>query len=1060
MKKSLLLLLSLFIFSFTQAQQPFVTTWEVTADDLDIMIPTNTDDYTYDYTVDFGDGTILTNQTDDVIYSYSNPGIYTVSIQGLFPHFNGRELRDIPQGIDHYKRIISIDQWGDNQWSSMEEAFIGCFNLEMNANDLPNLTQVISLRAAFAGIDFINQSISNWNVSNIQDMSYLFANVYYFDQPLNNWDMSNVITIEQMFRGAGHFNQPLDNWNVSNVTNMSNTFAHMFYNQNINNWDVSSVTDMSGMFKENSDFNQPLNNWDVSNVTTLSEMFYDCDDFNQPLNSWNVSSVINMSNVFYSASKFNMPLNNWDVSNVENMEGLFNLAVQFNQPLDNWDVSNVTNMESMLSSSSFNQNINNWNVSNVSNMSRMFEGAGDFDQPLNNWDVSNVTNMLRMFNGAYELNQPLNNWDVSSVITMSLMFRDAFSFNQPINNWNTSSLNSMSFMFHRALAFNQPLDNWDVSNVAFMESVFMDAESFNKPLNNWIISNVQTIKNMFKGATSFNRSLDSWDITNIVYNSNFSPDDLVGVFDNATSFDQDLSDWDFMSQNLSNFIDNTNMSSENYDALIQKLVSLNLDNGNLGAENIQFCNTATRQQLINNGWTITDGGPETGCDANSISGFVLYDELNDGCDQNDLVIENHIINVFDGMQNTSYSIMDNGYYEMFVAPGNYTLSILNLGNNFSSSPSSININIAGQNEILENIDFCITANQQFEDLAINFFPLEDAIPGFETDYQIIVSNNGTQTVPNIQVSFGYDESFQNYVSSTVPNSGTSTDILNFQLTNLEPFSQEVFELTLLNVVPPTLNSGDVLSFTTSVSPDANDTTTEDNTIIYEQTVVNSYDPNDKMVVQGDQIEIDDTDQYLDYRIRFQNLGTANALNVKITDTIHPNLDWTTFQPITSSHDYRIEIVDGEQINYYFDNINLPFETADLEGSNGYITYKIKPKSNVQIGDTFENTAYIYFDFNLPIITNTVVTTVVEELSTDAFDSSQIRIYPNPVSDRLNIELPSGLNLNSVELFDIQGNLVKVFKDENVLDLSSILSGIYILKMETDQGSYHQKIIRQ
>jgi uncharacterized repeat protein (TIGR01451 family) len=439
---------------------------------------------------------------------------------------------------------------------------------------------------------------------------------------------------------------------------------------------------------------------------------------------------------------------------------------------------------------------------------------------------------------------------------------------------------------------------------------------------------------------------------------------------------------------------------------------------------------------------------------------VIYDEDENGCDLNDFNISKYLININNGIDDAAFDIDINGNYVVGLDSGNYTLSLLNLDSNFTSTPQTQAVNFNGQDEILENIDFCITANQQFEDLSIDIFPLEDAIPGFETDYQVIVSNHGTQTVSNVQATFEYDDGFQTYILSTITPTGNTINLLTFQFTDLEPFSQEIFEITMLNAVPPTLNGGEVLTFTVQVTPDTNDTNIKDNLVIHDQTVVNSYDPNDKMVVQGDEIEIDDTDQYLDYRIRFQNLGTANALNVKITDTIDNNLDWTTFQPITSSHDYRIEIVGGEQINYYFDNINLPFETADPEGSNGYITYKIKPKPSVQIGDTFENTAYIYFDFNLPIITNTVTTTVVDDLDAVSFDFNRIKVYPNPVNDQLNIELPNNLNLNSIELFDIQGKNLKFFKNQTDLDLSDMQKGIYILKLETDQGSYHHKVIKK
>ena len=48
---------------------------------------------------------------------------------------------------------------------------------------------------------------------------------------------------------AINFNQSLNNWNVSNVTNMNYMFKEAInFNQDINNWNISNVTDMSRMF--------------------------------------------------------------------------------------------------------------------------------------------------------------------------------------------------------------------------------------------------------------------------------------------------------------------------------------------------------------------------------------------------------------------------------------------------------------------------------------------------------------------------------------------------------------------------------------------------------------------------------------------------------------------------------------------------------------------------------------------------------------------------------------------------------------------------------------------
>jgi len=975
-------LLSLILFLFvltTDAQQGFITTWEVSSDDIDlaIIIPTNTDDYSYDYSVDFGDGTILTNQTGDITHYYTAPGTYIVSITGVFPHFHGIELDVINTYAN--QKIRSVDQWGDIVWQDMTKAFYDCYNLDVLATDAPNLSQTTSLSYMFSSASVTNGNLDNWDVSNITDMSYMFRSNTYFNQPLNSWDTSNVTNMSHMFYNATTFNQPIGNWDVSSVVDMSNMFSLADnFNQNINLWDVSNVTNMHRMFKGAESFNQSLNNWDVSSVTDMSWMFSEAFVFNQSIGGWNTSSVQDMSHMFRKAYAFNQNLNNWDVSNVITMNHLFSEANSYNQPLDNWDVSNVQDLSNVfLAAESFNQNINNWDVTAALTMQSMFAGTDDFNQPLDNWDVSNVTDM-------------------------NFLFSNTDAFNQPINNWNVSNVTTMIAMFSQANAFNQPLDFWDVSNVTNMDTIFQSASSFN----------------------------------------------------------QDLSNWDFNIDNFFNIVQGSGLDTTNYDLLLDRLVQLDIQNEQIFAPNLYYCDEFTRQKLLENGWSIGDAGLSPGCNLNYLSGKVIFDSDNNGCTLNDANIPLNVLNISNGQVDLSVPTDENGDFLMRVIDGTYTLSLVNVSSYFFVNPSSQTINFNASVDTVDDVFFCVSDLQDVFDLSIDIIPLEDAIPGFATDYQLFITNLGTSTVTNIQATFSFDNNVQSFVSSSVtPNSSTS-DMLTFQFTSLDPFHQEIIDITLLNAVPPILNSGDVVYINAQVSPDDNDINIKDNIISYEQTVVNSYDPNDKLAIQGDEIFIEDIDQYLDYRIRFQNLGTANALNIKITDTIDNNLDWTTFQPMSSSHDYRIELIDGEEINYFFDNINLPFESADPEGSNGYITYKIKPKSTVQIGDTFENTAYIYFDFNLPIITNTVVTTVVDELSTTGFLVDPIKLYPNPVQDKLHIDLPPGLQLNSIELFDIQGKRIKAFSTQNELDFSQIQKGIYLLKIETDNGSYNQKIIKK
>lgn len=201
----------------------------------------------------------------------------------------------------------------------------------------------------------------------------------------------------------------ISEWNTSNITDMSNLFYELNdFNEDISRWDVSNVKNMEGMFNEAKAFNQPIGNWKVSNVTNMADMFNAAKAFNQPIGGWDVSNVKNMQYIFMSAITFNQPIGDWNVSSVIDMECMFYKAEAFNQPIGNWDVSNVTNMDGMFwIAKSFNQPIGDWDVSKVTNMTDMFNGANDFNQPIGNWDVSNVTKMRDMFNNSgYTHEQP------------------------------------------------------------------------------------------------------------------------------------------------------------------------------------------------------------------------------------------------------------------------------------------------------------------------------------------------------------------------------------------------------------------------------------------------------------------------------------------------------------------------------------------------------------------------------------------------------------------------------------------------------------------------------
>ena len=459
-----------------EARIPFISTWEAreSSDNL-VSILTASQDFDYDYTIDWGDGTIEQNVVGDITHNYAVPGIYTISISGLYPQqFFTRSL-------------VSIEQWGDNPWRSFNSAFRLLRTWEINAQDNPNLSQTTDMSLMFAST-LPSQDIGDWDVSNVTNMSEMFAGGGITGD-ISNWDVGNVTDMSGMFRNS-NINPAIGSWDVSNVKNMSSMFLFSRFNQDIGDWNVSSVTDMSNMFHGTDDFNQDISRWDVSSVIDMSTMFFQTRAFNQDLANWNVSSVRDMTAMFSAAAAFNGDLSTWNTSNVRTMARMFESATSFNQDIGSWDVSAVTNMQDMFRSAiNFDQDIRNWDLSNVTNMASMFSGARSFNQDIGRWNTGNVTNMDAMFEGAEGFNQDIGNWDTSNVASMLAMFSNASSFDQDISNWDVSSVVNMDRMFQNAVAFDQNIGNWDIRSARDLNSMFIGArlstENYDALLTGW-----------------------------------------------------------------------------------------------------------------------------------------------------------------------------------------------------------------------------------------------------------------------------------------------------------------------------------------------------------------------------------------------------------------------------------------------------------------------------------------------------------------------------------------------------------------------------------------------
>lgn len=220
-------------------------------------------------------------------------------------------------------------------------------------------------------------------------------------------------------------------------------------------------------------------------------------------------------------------------------------------------------------------------------------------------------------------------------------------------------------------------------------------------------------------------------------------------------------------------------------------------------------------------------------------------------------------------------------------------------------------------------------------------------------------------------------------------------------------------------------------------------------------VLNSYDPNDKQCHLPTNI-LPFEQEDLGYTVRFQNDGNYPALNVEIRDTISTNLDLSTFRLIAAKHPVSYSInPSSREIVFRFSGIQLQPSQDNLEASQGYVSYSIEEVPNLPLNAFIENTAYIYFDFNPAIITNTTFN-INGFVGLESAPQQEITLYPNPSSDGFYIK---GLPQGEVSIYSVSGQFImrQSFDATTKIDLSEMESGVYLVQVEGKGVAFISKL---
>ena len=273
-----------------------------------------------------------------------------------------------------------------------------------------------------------------------------------------------------------------------------------------------------------------------------------------------------------------------------------------------------------------------------------------------------------------------------------------------------------------------------------------------------------------------------------------------------------------------------------------------------------------------------------------------------------------------------------------------------------------------------------------------------------------------------------------------------------------PYENRSFYIKLHVNTPsdtPAVNIGDVLSFNASIIPMITDENPLDNSFIYNQTVVNSFDPNNITCLEGDIVPLSNIGSYLHYGVNFENTGTYPAENIVVKTIIDTTkYDINSLQMLNTSNPAYTRIT-GNVVEFIFKHIMLD------TGGHGNVLFKIRTLNSLFNGDMVSREAGIFFDYNAPVSTGNANTTF-QTLNNGQFvlDNS-IMISPNPTSSIINIKGSSVIK--SIQVYDIQGRLLEtklVEGDAISINIADKTNGIYFFKITTVKGSKVEKIIKE
>jgi len=485
------------------------------------------------------------------------------------------------------------------------------------------------------------------------------------------------------------------------------------------------------------------------------------------------------------------------------------------------------------------------------------------------------------------------------------------------------------------------------------------------------------------------------------------------------------------------------------------LVAAVMFSGSAYLQNIYLASTTNQYRPV-----LTKGSEEN----NLITGRVYFDWNGNAIfDSTDFYFQSAIMLQNGVPSSTSYN---NNYY-LIADTGTYDVRVGNIAPFTNSVPASYSIHFSGYGTTDSLNDFALIPDTTIHDLSIRVRATSALNPGQTFQCIANYANYGWTNASGF-IEMIHDPRLT-YSFSGPPANFQSGDTLRWYFSDLFPQETRRIQIHFFGSAA-NLQLGDTTITTFIAYPVLNDSIPANNYDTLVRVVGAPYDPNAKNVLpEGDLwVSTVQNGTDLNYTIQFQNTGTDTAFTVFIYDTLSQNLDWSTFRLTASSHPCTFSMAANGFTEFRFDGIRLPDSVVNEPASHGFVSYTIRPLTTLQVGQSIENTSYIYFDANPPIQTNTTYTEVVQPVGLESLTTfpAGFLLYPNPTNGLLIIKKKQFTTAKCrISIFDLYGKLLyqSAFSDrqhELILDVSAFSEGIYFIEMSVGETSYRGKLLKQ